>query len=705
MKFAGAAALLIFFLINNFSKEINLHSTDMTKHHLTQKHQDYLKKLDELDKYYSEKKLGSFVEDSKTIFRLFAPGAEKVLLITFHQPEDSTGTEYEMNRDNDGVWEVSIDGEKYGLYYGYIIKHHGKKIEKNIICVDPYAKAVATLNTYGSPRRAIVIKENDFDWEGDTWIKRDWRDLIIYEMHIRDLTMHPSSGAKEPGTYKGLIEENRAGGIDYIHGLGVNMVELLPAQEFANIEIPYNKKFMGRVNTWNPYEKNHWGYMTAAFFAPEAYYTESVKEIEWNKWQGKDAQAVNDFKSMVKAFHKKGIGVMMDVVYNHLSEYEVGNLKQIDKEYYFRLDSAGHFRHESGTGNDLRTERPMLRRLIIDSILYWMQEYHIDGFRFDLGKLIDWKTIEEVIEEAKKINPSVVFVCEPWGGGYDPSGFSERGWASWNDQIRNGIKGENPVNGLGWIFGRWFGNNNPEKIKSYINGTLKKDEHGLFEKPEHSVNYLESHDGYTLGDFIRIGLRDCDPHKIINDIESLVKLTPRQLKLNKLAALFLFTCRGITMIHSGQEFARTKVISPDNDVPDTMKGMIDHNSYNKDNETNYINYNHAKLNEELVNYYRGLINLRNTYPAFRRADYEDVTFYRINDNDFAAGFYISYEGDEFIVLLNANPLKNEEFHLPEGEWNVLVNKNNAGIKIINTVSEKIIINSSTGMVLKKTALN
>jgi pullulanase/glycogen debranching enzyme len=702
MKFKGIIfVLFILLLFNHNSGGKNLHISDKSRHTLTQKHIEYLKRLDELDKYYSGKKLGSFVEDGKTIFRLFAPTAERSWLVTFIQPDDSAGSEYEMIRDDNGVWETSLEGEKYGLFYGFRVKHHKKKLDPEIICLDPYTKAVATLNTYGNPRRAIVVKENNYDWEDDEWIQRDWKDLIIYEMHIRDMTMHSSSGVGEPGTYKGLIEENRRGGIDYIYGLGVNMVELLPAHEFANIEIPFKKEFMGRTNTWNPYERNHWGYMTAAFFAPEAYYSESVKQPDWNKWEGKDTRAINDFKDMVKAFHKKGIGVMMDVVYNHLSEYEVGNLKQIDKEYYFRLDAGGHFKHESGTGNDLRTERPMLRRLIIESVLYWMREYHIDGFRFDLGKLIDWQTIEEIIKEARKVNPHAVFVCEPWGGGYDPAGFSLRGWGSWNDQIRNGIKGENPVNGHGWIFGRWYGNNSPDRIKSYVNGTLARDKHGLFQKPEHSVNYLESHDGYTLGDFIRIGLQDADPRKKINDVDKFVKLTLSQLKLNKLAALFLFTSQGITMIHSGQEFARTKVICEDKNIPDTMKGMIDHNSYNKDNETNYINYEHVKINEDLLDYYKGLIKLRNTFPAFRRAKYEDVTFYDIKDNDFASGYLVSHGGDEFIVLLNANMRKKEEFHLPEGKWDILVNKDYAGIEVLGSVMRKVILESSTGLLLRK----
>ncbi|HSP87230.1 MAG TPA: hypothetical protein VLN45_03800, partial [Ignavibacteriaceae bacterium] len=219
-------------LFNNQEGKI-LHTVDKSKHVLNQKHIEYLKRLDELDKYYSDKKLGSFVENGKTVFRLFAPNAEKIFLKTFNQPEDTNGTEYEMIKDTDGVWEASIDGENYGLYYGYLVKHHGKKLDHNIVCIDPYSKAVATLNTYGNPRKSIVVKEGNYDWEGDEWIQRDWRDLIIYEMHIRDMTIHQSSGVKSAGTYKGLTEENRRGGIDYIYGLGVNTVELLPAHEFG----------------------------------------------------------------------------------------------------------------------------------------------------------------------------------------------------------------------------------------------------------------------------------------------------------------------------------------------------------------------------------------------------------------------------------------------------------------------------------------
>jgi pullulanase/glycogen debranching enzyme len=662
----------------------------------------------ELNKIYSDlpteqtgKKLGSFVQDEKTYFRLFAPSAEKVSLLIFDQPEQTYGKEFVMVKDENGVWEAVMDGEQYGMFYGFKVCHPGTPCIEDIVCLDPYAKAVATFNTYFNPRRAIVVKEGDYNWEGDEWIKMDWRDLIIYEMHIRDMTEHPSSGVSQQGTYQGLIEKGKAGGIDYIKNLGVNAIELLPSQEFANIETPFKDSLNGKYNSWNPYERNYWGYMTAAFFAPESYYSENVRELKWNQWSGKDAKAVTDFKDMVKAFHKEGIAVIMDVVYNHISEYEIGNLKEIDKDYYFRLDENGKFIVQSGCGNDFKTERPMARRMIVESIIYWMKEYHVDGFRFDLGKLIDWETIEEIIYEAKKINPNVVFICEPWGGGYDPAGFSVRGWGAWNDQIRNGIKGENPFNGHGWIFGKWYGNNNPQRIKSYVNGTLIKDKLGLFQKPEHSVNYLESHDGYTLGDFIRLGLRDVKKEDKIENVDAHTKLSPLQLKLNKLASLFLFTSRGITMIHSGQEFARSKVIPFDIPVYDPHKGMIDHNSYEKDNETNYINYNHADINKELLDYYRGLIKLRKECNAFRRAEYEDVTFIDFKDNPFAFGYFLKYQGEEFIVLFNAHPKLKSEFNLPEGGWDVLIDENSAGVIPIKTVQQRITINNSTGMILKK----
>lgn len=644
----------------------------------------------------SKKKLGVSTEGKTVSFRIFAPSAENVSLIIFVKAEDNEGKEYQMKKDASGIWETSLSGSFIGNFYNFKVKHFGKE---PVLCLDPYAKAVASYCDYYGLRKGIVIDDN-YSWGKDKWIKRDWRDAVVYEMHIKDMTAHSSSGVKNSGTYKGLIEKGKNGGLSYIKNLGVNTIELLPSQEFQNIEIPYKKELRGKNNTWNPYEQNYWGYMTAAFFAPESYY--STGKIEKDKWTGTDAKAVTEFKDMVKAFHNEGIAVVMDVVYNHISEYEFGNFKEIDKNYYFRLDSAGNYKEESYCGNDFKTESPMARRLIIESVLYWMKEYHVDGFRFDLAKLIDWVTIEQIIKEAKKINPDVIIVCEPWGGGYDPAGFSIRGWGAWNDQIRNGIKGENPNNGLGWIFGRWYGNNNIDRIKSYVNGTLEKDKFGLFQKKEHSVNYLESHDGYTLGDFIRLGLGDKNQSGLIKDIDDNALLTPLQLKLNKLGAMFLLTSQGMTMMAEGQEFARSKVIPSNLTVPDADKGKIDHNTYNKDNDVNYLNYNYAKLNKDLVDYYKGLIELRNKYAAFRRANYNDISFIQFKENDFALAYNLKYKDNEFFVVFNANPGMNLHAELPAGKWNVLANEDKAGIKpLLEKQSGKILVPASTGMVFIK----
>ena len=663
---------------------------------------EFLKRYHELDKFYSNKKLGSFITEGKTIFRIFSPSAIRIKLCLFDSPEDKNSKEYLLYEDINGIWELALDQELPGKYYGYKIYHIGDDLSnpEMPICVDPYALAVTTYTDYMNPRLAIIIKDDHYDWEGTSSIKQDWRDLIIYEMHIKDITAHKSSKSKNRGSYKGLIEKDSQGGLNYIKSLGVNTVELLPAQEFGYYEIPYHETYKGKYNTWNPYERNHWGYMTSNFFAPAAYYNETAGKLKQKKYLGKDGSQITAFKDMVKAFHKEGIAIVMDVVYNHLSEYEIGNLKQIDKDYYFRMDNKGNFITESSCGNDLKTERPMVRRLIIESILFWMKEYHIDGFRFDLGKLLDWKTIEEISTEARKINPEVILISEPWGGGYDPHGFSLRDWSAWNDKIRNGIKGENPNNGLGWIFGKWYGHNSRSYIKNYIHGTLIKDTHGMFEKKEHSVNYLESHDGYTLGDFIRIATREVDPDLIIKNVNDNIKLTPVQLKLNKLAALFLFTSQGITMIHSGQEFARSKVIPNKIKEKDSGKGKLDHNSYNKDNETNYINYNHAYLNIDLLNYYKGLIELRKKLPAFRRAAYNEIHFMDHPNSKFGVGYILKSHGEVLVVLFNADQHMNLEFKLPEGNWDVLVNANSADIKSIKEVKDKVVLESATGCVLR-----
>ena len=218
----------------------------------------------------------------------------------------------------------------------------------------------------------------------------------------------------------------------------------------------------------------------------------------------------------------------MDVVYNHVSNYDLNPFKFIDKKYYFRLDENGEFITGSGCGNDFKTERPMARRLIVESLLYWMREYHIDGFRFDLATLIDGKTLDVITLETRRLNPDVILIAEPWGGGkYGQEEFSRRGWAAWNDMFRNGVKGQNPRDGQGFIFGKWQGGNSPESLRHYIAGTLRTGG-GPFYRAAHSVNYLESHDDETLGDFIRIGTGEVKEDQVVADVDVNAALPPNR---------------------------------------------------------------------------------------------------------------------------------------------------------------------------------
>ena len=634
---------------------------------------------------------GAFVKSDGVEFKLYAPKSDKVLLVIFDNVEDIHGKEFPMMKDANGDWSLKLGTAGYGTLYGYRLE--GPFNDPSVIIADPYSKAAVTQNSYRHIAKSLVIDTN-YDWGNDEWKKIDPRDLIIYEMHLRDMTVHPTSGSSSPGTYKGFIDKNQHGGINHIKDMGVNAVQILPLQDFANVEIPYKDSTVFQYNDWNPYARNHWGYMTTFFFAPESYY-DSDGTMKPNAWNGRDGKAVNEMKDMVKALHNEGIAVIMDVVYNHVSNYDYHPLKYIDKETYFRLDEKGDYITQSGCGNDCKTEHPAMRKLIIESVKYWMKEYHIDGFRFDLGYLIDEETRKQILVELRKINPNVIILAEPWGAGYDPDGFSDMGWASFNDKIRNGVKGQNPFNGNGFIFGKWFGENNQKSLQRFAMGSLREFD-GQYLDVAHNVNYLESHDDHTFGDFVRIGNSDIKEHDIISNREENAKLTKDQLELNKLGALFLFTSQGITFMHEGQEWARSKVIA-NTEVPDAHIGQIDHNSYNKDDETNWLNWDEKDINSDLVNYYKGLIQLRKKYPEFRHSKPDDFKFSEVG-KQVALAYSLQ---NKFIVALNGDSENQLELDLPDGDWKILIDGEKVDFESDNIISDKLIVKPTSGFVLIK----
>jgi len=648
--------------------------------------------------------LGVTLSDDTTTFCFYCPDAKSVTCIVYDEYDARKGTELPMAKSKSGEWMLTVHENLNGKWYGYKAEFSKKKKPNtpyvHEVFADPYSRHVTVKNNYRQQARSYIF-EHDFDW-GDTGhqFPDDPRDLMIYETHIKDLTAHPSSLAKGTGSYKKFIDPNQIGGLSHLKKLGVNCVEFLPLQKFSPIEPPYGIKTPeGFQNSWNVYSANYWGYMTSFFFAPECSFASDFT----GNHSGKTTAAITEFKDVVKTLHAEGMTVLMDVVYNHTSLFDINPLPHLMPDIYLRKDKKGKLLNRSGTGNELRSEKKIARELIIDSLLYWMDEFKIDGFRFDLAALLDKDTWDAIKKEVHKKYPNAVLIAEPWGGYYSPQLFSEHDWASWNDRIRNSIKGSDPVHDRGFIFSDWQHETNRERLENVMKGTLNHDEGGLFQTSEHSVNYLESHDGFTLGDFIRIGLNPEIHDQVVQDRKKHVKLNDHQMKLAKLAALSLFTAQGITMIHAGQEFARSKVIAK-TPCEDPDEGKMDHNSYQKDNETNWLNFNDLQANRELFEYYRGLIKIRQESPALRKCSENEICFDYFGD-PLLLSFYVSGKSTndifDYYVVLNGNAFQHNEQQLPNGTWEVLADHNIASTQAINFVTGSVNLPSQSGMLLRK----
>lgn len=609
-----------------------------------------------------------------------------------------------MVMDEGGVWMLTIHGNLEGKWYGYRVhftednRPDSPYIDE--VFADPYSKHVTVKNSYKQEAKTYIFRD-DFDWGNTTHqFPDDIRDLIIYETHIKDLTAHPENRPEGIGGYRIFVKKDQVGGISHLKKLGVNCVEFLPLQKFPPIEPPYGIcTDEGFHNTWNRYGENYWGYMTSFFFAPESSYASDLS----NQYSGKTIASVREFKEVVKALHQEGITVLMDVVYNHTSLFDMNPLTHLMPEIYLRMDSKGKLLNRSGTGNEFKSEEPIARQLIIDSLLYWMDEYKVDGFRFDLAALLDKKTWDKIKHEIHNKYPKAILIAEPWGGYYSPEHFSKHDWPSWNDRIRNSIKGSDPMHDKGFIFSNWQNETRRERLENVMQGTLIDYEGGLYQTSEHSVNYLESHDGYTLGDFIRIGLDPVLQDQVIEDRSSVVKLNSEQLKIARFAALTLFTAQGTTMIHAGQEFARSKIIAKTTSG-DPDQGKLDHNTYEKNNETNWLNFNDLSLNRELYDYYKELITIRKEAPALRKSDPIDICFDYYGD-PLLLSFFISgksaNDNYDYYVILNGNSAHTNEQELPGGGWEVLVNSEIASPQTIDVINGIVSIPPKSGFLLRK----
>ena len=580
----------------------------------------------------SDKPLGVELdrEHGCTTYRLFAPRASSVHLNLFDRPEYQVYTtvyrrvdqieRYPMWKDaSDGVWEISLMGSDVGRYYAFNVdgpSGNGEGFWADARIGDPYALAAA----HAHNNSIVMDPEATNRWFAG-WTDREFRsvapqDAVIYELHIRDMTAHPLSGVAPPlaGKYEGLVATAGTGaGLDHLKDLGVNTVEIMPLCEFSNGEGEYN-----------------WGYSPVFYFAPEASFARSPLT----------GSQVYEFKRLVNELHRHGLTVIVDMVFNHVGEPNL--FHHLDKKYYFRLNPDFSYSNFSGCGNDVRTEAPMMRRLIVDSIRHWMTEFHVDGFRFDLAELIDLDTLLAIRDAARAINPNALLISEPWSlRGENKYQLKGTGWSAWNNDFRYAAKD--------FAMGR----HNREWLQKNLLGSVDT----WAANPLQPVNYLESHDDMALADEL-CTRPDRDGRS----------LQEQDVAVNRLAATVLFTALGIPMISEGQEFIRSKW------------GFG--NTYNRGDDVNALRWTERERPRaaEALAYYRSLIRLRGSEDgaAFRVAQRAPEGYYRwiIPPDGQALGYVVNaprlHAGAGFVVLLNASGQTTAfTFQLPAGRWRLI----------------------------------
>jgi pullulanase/glycogen debranching enzyme len=427
--------------------------------------------------------------------------------------------------------------------------------------------------------------------------------------------------------------------------------------------------------------------MPTFFMAPESYYaTDGTNEpLAWN---GTDGRAISEMKSMVKSLHQEGMAVILDVVVNHISNYDWHPLKYIDKTVYFKLDEQGAFLSQC-CGNLLASDHQPVRDYIIESLKYWMTDYHIDGFRFDQAHLLSAETARFIIDELKRINPNVIIYGEAWNE--REKEFSELGWGSFNARFRDVLRGDlHNYDEKGFLFGNFRNRETLENLQSLILGTPN-----TYQSPAHAVNFLEVHDDYCLNDYLRLSSSRNSKDDIIDDPMKHIELDDDLLRKNKLGALILLTSQGIPIIHQGQDWAHSQIIA-ETDTHDSNVGKMDRNPYNKDNETNWVNWLEKEQNKELADYYSGLIDLRRTHTEFRHATKKDFKFQGLADH--ALGYVIR---NRIAVYINGENSTGIETDLPPGNWQLMVNQNEVNLSGIRQISGKISIPPTSGMVLQR----
>lgn len=584
------------------------------------------------DKHYTNINtiLGPIYERCATTFNVWAPTATSVQLSI--NDKDSL-----MQRSKNGIWHIKIYGNWHGFPYHFIAKVNGETVKVN----DPYTKA-----TLANSEESVVIDldqtNQDITKQKRPYLK-NLTDAVIYEIHVRDATIHKDSGVINRGKYLGLSEFNTqtkngyATGLSYIKDLGCTHVQLLPINDFA------------RVDELHPNKGYNWGYDPLYFQVPEGSYSSQPEN---------PLTRINETKQMVQAFHQAGLSVILDVVYNHVFIMEESPFEKLVPGYYFRYHADGTLSNGTGVGNDFATERKMARKFILDTIDFWLKEYKVDGFRFDLMGAIDIETIKQIQERCEKEDIPIMLLGEGWelSTALDPTRRATSlnakklpGIRFFNDFFRDTIKGE-----LFDQYGTGYINGNGhfiERLPHLVTGSVLEE----YGKPfvndiTQTINYVECHDNQTLWDRLLLTNHEDD--------EEMRK------KMHQLACGITILSQGVPFIHAGQEWFRSK--------------QGDENSYISGDEINQLDWNQRELENGNILFIKKLIALRKEFEVFRLRSKQEIKdrLHILNTPDPVFGFTLFSNNHDIVIYVNPTN-KDFRLHLPsQGEWKVILTNTN-----------------------------
>ena len=639
---------------------------------------------------YNGNDLGCIYTKDKTTFKVWSPKAGKVQLNRYTTGSDDTSKEkvkpekietLDMKKDNSGVWSVEVSGDIKNTYYTYSVD--GAETP------DIYGKTTGV-----NGNRSMVIDLDSTDpagWENDKRVDSpNQTDAVVWEVHVKDFSYDKNSGIsdKNRGKYLAFTEQGTKysgtdikTGIDHLKELGVTHVQILPMYDYASVDEA------GSDDQFN------WGYDPKNFNTPEGSYSS-------NPYDGN--ARVTELKEMVKALHDAGIGVIMDVVYNHSYAPfgQGGSQNDFQKNEYspFERTVPGYYYTStdwSGCGNSFDTKKPMYSKFIVDSMVYWAEEYHLDGFRFDLMGIIDNNTLTEVRNALNKIDPQIKMWGEPWCG--DGSKNSMAGYgnkaniknldgniAVFSDNARDAIKGntwDGKLSNAGWVTGN--GSRQTEVIAGMkaMCGDYDNVNQNIWSKqPSQVITYTSCHDNHALYDILCMSTGKNQDGQRYDDI----------VAMNKLAASIVLTSQGISFMQAGEEFARSK--------------LGDHNSYQSSPDINKLDWSRLKTYSDVNEYYSGLIKIRKNFSAFRDPTYgsaNKIQWLNTSTNK-QIGYLLennkSGEWNKIVCLFNADS-NDSSINLPSGEYVVIANDTKAGIESLGEASGNVTLKGRSSMIL------